>query len=64
MTLSDVKKVFTKKTKAILMVHTYGLTAEADEIFSFCNENNIVIIEDAAEAHGQNTRINFVVHTD
>ncbi len=59
MTLSDVKKVFTEKTKAILMVHTYGLTAEADEIFSFCNENNIVIIEDAAEAHGQKYKNKF-----
>ena len=27
MTLDNVKKVFNKNTKAILMVHTYGLTS-------------------------------------
>ena len=32
MTLQNVKDVFTKNTKAVLMVHTYGLTAEAVEI--------------------------------
>ena len=35
------------------MVHTYGLTAEADEIENFCKEKGIYLIEDAAEAHGQ-----------
>ena len=35
------------------MVHTYGLTADADEIEIFCKDNNIVLIEDASEAHGQ-----------
>ncbi len=53
MTLQNVKDVFTKNTKAVLMVHTYGLTAEAVEIKKFCEINDILIIEDAAEAHGQ-----------
>ncbi len=53
MTLKNVEEVFTTKTKAVLMVHTYGLTAEAVEIRRFCNENNLLLIEDAAEAHGQ-----------
>ena len=35
------------------MVHTYGLTAEAVEIKKFCEINDIFLIEDAAEAHGQ-----------
>jgi perosamine synthetase len=53
MSLSDIKKVKTKNTKAVIMVHTYGLTANAVEISEFCNSNNIYLIEDAAEAHGQ-----------
>ena len=52
MTLEDVKAKFTKKTKAVLMVHTYGLPAEAIKIEKFCKENNLILIEDAAEAHG------------
>ena len=53
MTLDNVEKVRTSNTKAILMVHTYGLTADAIEIENYCKEKNIFLIEDAAEAHGQ-----------
>ena len=53
MTLQNVKDVFTENTRAILMVHTYGLTAEAKAIKEFCKDNNLLLIEDAAEAHGQ-----------
>ena len=53
MGLDNVKKAFSNKTKAVLMVHTYGLTAEAEEIEDFCKSNNLFLIEDAAESHGQ-----------
>ena len=53
MTLEDIKKVFTKKTKAIVIVHTYGLPADAVKISKFCIENSVSLVEDAAEAHGQ-----------
>ncbi len=53
MRLSDIEKVVTKKTKVVLMVHTYGLPAEAKKIKEYCTKNNILLIEDAAEAHGQ-----------
>ncbi|GIR20291.1 hypothetical protein CM15mP35_05520 [bacterium] len=36
------------------MVHTYGLPSEAKQIEEFCNNNNIKLVEDSAEAHGQN----------
>jgi perosamine synthetase len=52
MTLDEVKKNVTEKTKAILVVHTYGLTAEIKKIEKFCEEKNILLIEDSAEAHG------------
>ena len=54
MTLENVKKCVTKKTKCVVMVHTYGLPSEAKQIEEFCNNNNIKLVEDSAEAHGQN----------
>jgi perosamine synthetase len=53
MRLEDVEKVFTKNTRAVLVVHTYGLSADAEEIQKFCNDKNLILIEDASEAHGQ-----------
>ena len=53
MTLNDLKKSITQKTKAVLMVHTYGYVADAIEIENYCSENNLILIEDSAEAHGQ-----------
>lgn len=53
MTLDDVKRVVTPNTKALIMVHTYGLPADAKNIKEFCQKEGIKIIEDTAEAHGQ-----------
>ncbi len=53
MRLEDISSKITTKTKAVLMVHTYGLGAEAQEIRDFCSDKNLYLIEDAAEAHGQ-----------
>ena len=50
--LSQIKKLKTSKTKAVLVVHTYGLPAEIDKIQKYCSENNLILIEDTAEAHG------------
>lgn len=53
MTLDLTKQKVTKKTKAVLMVHLYGLVGEAKEIEDYCLKKNIILIEDSAEAHGQ-----------
>ena len=53
MNRKNVKDVVTENTRAILMVHTYGLTAEAKAIKECGKDNNLLLIEDAAEAHGQ-----------
>ena len=45
MTLEDVKRSVTKKTKAVLLVHTYGLPADAKNILKFCDENNLTLLE-------------------
>jgi len=54
MRLEDIEKVVTNNTRAILMVHTYGLTADAIKIEKYCNDKNLILVEDASEAHGQN----------
>ena len=35
------------------MVHLYGLAAEATIIEKYCNDNNLILVENSAEAHGQ-----------
>jgi perosamine synthetase len=50
--IKDVLKVVTPRTSAILMVHIYGLGIPLMDLSDFCKKRNIVLIEDAAEAHG------------
>ncbi len=47
-----IEDAITKKTKAILPVHLYGQPAKMDRINEIAQENNLVVIEDAAQAHG------------
>jgi perosamine synthetase len=47
-----IRKAITPKTKAIIPVHLYGHPANMIEICKIAQENNLIIIEDAAEAHG------------
>jgi dTDP-4-amino-4,6-dideoxygalactose transaminase len=42
----------TSKTKAILAVHLYGQLAEMDAICEIAVANDLLVIEDAAQAHG------------
>ena len=48
----EIKKYKSSRTKGVLVVHTYGLPAEIDEISKYCKENDLFLIEDTAEAHG------------
>ncbi|CAD0005949.1 DegT/DnrJ/EryC1/StrS family aminotransferase [Flavobacterium salmonis] len=47
-----ILKKITPKTKAILAVHLYGQLAEMRIINEIANQNNLLVIEDAAQAHG------------
>lgn len=47
-----IRKAVTKKTKAIIVVHLYGQMAEMDPIMEVAKENNLFVVEDAAQAHG------------
>jgi len=52
MNLDDLKKKISKKTKAILITHIYGLPVDLKEILAIAKKNKIIIIEDAAEVIG------------
>lgn len=47
-----IEEAITSKTKAILPVHLYGQPADMGPISQIASENNLVVIEDAAQAHG------------
>lgn len=47
-----LKQVITDKTKVIMPVHLYGQPANMGVINAIAKEHNIVVIEDAAQAHG------------
>ena len=51
--ISQIEKKITKKTKAIMVVHTYGLPVEMNKILQLSKKYKLKIIEDAAEMHGQ-----------
>lgn len=48
-----LEKAFLKyKPKAVIVVHLYGLAADMDNIMRICREQNVTVIEDAAESLG------------
>lgn len=49
-----------KKPKAIILVHLYGMPAKLDEILEIANKYNIPLIEDAAEALGSKYKNKFL----
>jgi dTDP-4-amino-4,6-dideoxygalactose transaminase len=56
MNASLLERVLTVRTKAIIPVHLYGQPAEMDPIREFASRHGLVVIEDAAQAHGARYR--------
>lgn len=50
--LEDAKKRLTKNTRAVLPVHWIGLPADMDAISEWAREKGLIVLEDAAHAHG------------
>ncbi len=48
----DIRRKLTDRTKAIMVVHTYGCPADMEAVEDICRQHDLILIEDAAEAHG------------
>lgn len=53
MDVSQIEAKITKHTKAIIVVHIYGLPVDMDPVLELCTRYQLKLIEDAAEMHGQ-----------
>ncbi len=52
MDISQLEPAITSKTKAILPVHLYGQMVPMDQLMDIAHRHHLVVIEDAAQAHG------------
>ncbi len=55
----SLEKAITSRTKAIIVVHLYGQTAEMDKVLPIARKHNIKVLEDAAQAHGAQYKNNL-----
>ena len=48
----DIRKKITERTKAIVVVHLYGIIADLDPILKIAQQHHLHVIEDCAQAPG------------
>ncbi|MBN1970214.1 MAG: DegT/DnrJ/EryC1/StrS family aminotransferase [Candidatus Delongbacteria bacterium] len=48
----DLERKITQRTKVIIPVHLYGQPAQMDKIMKIAKANNLLVLEDCAQAHG------------
>jgi perosamine synthetase len=53
MDVAKIEEKITSRTKAIMVVHIYGLPVDMEPVINLSKKYNLKIIEDAAEMHGQ-----------
>jgi perosamine synthetase len=51
-----IERVITRRTRAIVVVHVYGHSADMDPIMAVARAHGLAVVEDAAEAHGARYR--------
>jgi perosamine synthetase len=50
--LEDAKRKLTPRTRALVPMHSWGLPCEMDHISDWAKEKDLIVLEDAAHAHG------------
>lgn len=53
MNVDEIEEKITAKTKAIMVVHIYGLPVDMHKVMEIAKKHGVKVIEDAAEMHGQ-----------
>ena len=53
MDVEQIEEKITSNTKAIMAVHIYGLPVDMNPLLKLAKQHGLVVIEDAAEMHGQ-----------
>ena len=53
MNVDEIEEKITAKTKAIMVVHIYGLPVDMHKVMEIAKKHGLKVIEDAAEMHGQ-----------
>jgi perosamine synthetase len=53
MDVGQIEAKITSRTRAIMIVHTYGLPVDVDAVLDIAKRHGLRVIEDAAEMHGQ-----------
>jgi perosamine synthetase len=48
----EIEQKITSRTKAVIIVDLFGQTCEMDRMVAICQKHNLVLIEDACQAHG------------
>jgi len=56
MDVSQIADKITSRTRAIMIVHIYGLPVDLEPILELAQRHNLYVVEDAAEVHGQTYR--------
>ena len=56
----SVDKRVTPRTKAIIVVHQFGIPADMDAIMAIAKKHDLIVIEDCAQAHGAKYKDQFV----
>jgi dTDP-4-amino-4,6-dideoxygalactose transaminase len=49
---AKIERAISPRTKAVMPVHLYGQPADMDPILEVAKRHNLIVIEDAAQAHG------------
>ncbi len=52
MSVDDLRRHVTDRTRAVIVVHFWGCPANMETIYEFAHDRNILVIEDCGQSHG------------